>query len=168
MVEVEERRLGAFEQQVGAGRQGVVEEADGVGDVRRQPAPSWREAATTSSTSSASPPVASSWRFSAIARGHLVAERRQVEHVAGAHADAAGLVGVGRADALERGADLVVATQASAMASWAWCHGKMRWARLDTCSRSHEMPRAVEGVDLGEQGRQVDDDAVADDGMTWS
>ena len=27
------------------------------------------------------------------------------------------------------------------MASWAWCHGKIRWARLDTCRRSHEMPR---------------------------
>ena len=30
---------------------------------------------------------------------------------------------------------------ASAMASWAWCHGKIRWARLETRSRSHATPR---------------------------
>ena len=34
VVEVEERRLGAFEQHVGPGRQGVVQQAHGVGDVR--------------------------------------------------------------------------------------------------------------------------------------
>ena len=51
---------------------------------------------------------------------------------------------------------------ASAMASWAWCHGKIRWARLDTLQPlARDAPR-LQRVDLGEERRQVDHDAVAD------
>ena len=30
---------------------------------------------------------------------------------------------------------------ASAIASWAWCHGKIRWARLETRKSPHGIPR---------------------------
>ena len=51
---------------------------------------------------------------------------------------------------------------ASAIASCAWCHGKIRWARLETCSRSHEIAAGLERVDLANSVGQVDHDAVAD------
>ena len=85
-----------------------------------------------------------------------------VEHVTGANPDAPRLVGIRRADALERGADLVVA--ANGLGD--------RVVRL--MPREHEMGMArhaqvrarhatsFEGGDLGEQRRQVDDHAVGD------
>ena len=73
-------------------------------------APSSANCATTASTSSGSPPSAVISRLCATACTFTeLAKARRVEHVAGAQADAARLVGVGRADALQRGADAVVA-----------------------------------------------------------
>ena len=51
---------------------------------------------------------------------------------------------------------------ASAIASWAWCHGKIRCGGLDTGAGRTRCRERLERVDLGEQRREVDDDAVAD------
>ena len=50
----------------------------------------------------------------------------------------------------------------SAMASWAWCHGKMRWAPAGDAEPVAGDAAGRQRVDLGEQRRQVDDDAVGD------
>ena len=85
-----------------------------------------------------------------------------IEDVAGADPDPPGLVGVRRADALQRGADLVVAANG------------LRDGVVRLVPREHEMGMArhpqlrtghaarFERGDLGEQRRQVDDDAVGD------
>ena len=119
---------------------------------------------TTSSTSSGSAPSSGELAILGDRPGaHLLAEAPRVEHVAGTDADAAGLVGVRRADAFERGADLVVAAQRLGDG----VVGLVPWED-EVGAAGH--PEAVAGdatggerVDLGEQRRQVDDDAVGDD-----
>ena len=92
------------------------------------------------------------------------AEAVAVEHVAGADTDAPRLVRIGGADALERGADLVVAT-----------HGLgdgvvgLMPRKDEVGSAGHLQPPArdtprFEPVDLLEQCRQIDNDAVGDHG----
>ena len=57
---------------------------------------------------------------------------------------------------------------ASAIASWAWCHGKIRWARLDTCSRSHATPRASRAsISANSVGRSTTT-PLPITGTTWS
>ena len=67
MVEVEERRLGALEQDVRPGCQGVVQETDGVGDVGRQPGTEGAERVDDLVDVESGIPSPASWRFSAIA-----------------------------------------------------------------------------------------------------
>jgi hypothetical protein len=57
---------------------------------------------------------------------------------------------------------------ASAIASWAWCHGKIRWARLDTLRSLHEMPRASSvSTSLNRVGRSTTT-PLPMTGTTWS
>ena len=57
---------------------------------------------------------------------------------------------------------------ASAIASCAWCHGKIRWARLDTFSSAHEIPRASSvSTSLNSVGRSTTT-PLAITGITWS
>ena len=112
VVEIEERRLGALEEKMGAGRQGIVEEADRVGDVRRQAGGEGVERGDDLVDVERLGAVIGELAILGDRPGtHLLAEASRIEHIAGADADAAGLVGVRRSDALERGADLVVAAQ---------------------------------------------------------
>ena len=118
---------------------------------------------TISSTSSAS--TAGGLDLSVLGDGaglDVGGERPGVEHVAGPQADPAGLVGVGRSDALQRRADLVVAAHRLG-------DGVVRLVpREDEVGPAGHLQAGarhaagLERVDLGEQRRQVDDDAVAD------
>ena len=119
---------------------------------------------TTSSTSSAAPPSSVSWRFSAIARARTSSrEPRRVEHVSGADTDTSGLVGVGRPDALERGADLVVAAQRLGDGVVGLVPGEDEVRPAGDAEPVARDAARRQRVDLGEQRRQVDDDAVGDD-----
>ena len=92
----------------------------------------------------------------------VLGEAAGVEHVAGADADAAGLVGVGRADALQRRADLVVAAQRLGDGVVGLVP---REDQVGAAGDAEPVARDAPGrqrVDLGEQRRQVDDDAVGD------
>ena len=87
-----------------------------------------------------------------------------VEHIAGADADAAGLVGIGRPNALQRGADLVVAASGFVQRVERLVPredevGLMADLQLRTADAA-----ALEGVDLAEQRGQIDHHSVADDG----
>ena len=91
-------------------------------------------------------------------------EPRRVEDVTDAETDAARLVGVGRADALERRADLVVAAHRLGdrivrLVPREDQVGAARHLQLGARDATR-----LEHVDLGEQRRQVDDDAVGDHG----
>ena len=90
-------------------------------------------------------------------------ERRRVGDVAGPQADAPGLVGVGRADALQRGADLVVAAHRLGDGVVGLVPREDQVGPARDLQPGARHAAGLEGVDLGEQRRQVDDDAVADD-----
>ncbi len=96
------------------------------------------------------------------ALAHQPGEAFGIENITDADADATRLVGIRRADALEGGADLVVASHGLGDRIVGLMPGKdeMRTARhLQLGARD---PARLEHVDLGEQRRQIDDDAVGD------
>ena len=163
MVEVEERGLRAFEQHVGAAFERSVQQADGVGDERRH---------TGAELVEHGHDLVDVERVAArlldervLGNGAFAHERREtsrVEDVTDSQPDTPRLVGVGGADALERGADLVVAAHRLGD----------RVVRLmpreDQVSTARHLQLGagdasrLERVDLLEQRRQIDDDAVGD------
>ena len=163
VVEVEERRLGALEQQVLAGGEGLVQQSDGVGDERCEAGAEVGEAGDD--VVHVERVTAGGGELAVLGDGSrldVIGERRQVGHVAGAQPDTAGLVGVGRTDPLQRRADLVVAAHRLG-------DGVVRLVpREDEVGAAGDLepgardPPRLQRVDLVEQRRQVDDDAVAD------
>ena len=93
----------------------------------------------------------------------LLAEDLGVEQVLHAQADAQRLVGVGGADAALGGAELVLAEEAlgDAVELLVVRHDQVRVARELHARRVDALAR--EHVELGDEHRGVDDDAVADD-----
>jgi histidinol dehydrogenase len=164
VVEVEERRLGALEQHLLAALERVVEQAHRVAHVGLQALPVRGEPGDD---------VVDVERLLAGLFDHRVLGDRTGPHgggevvevgdLAGAHPDAARLVGVGRADALQRRADLVVAAHrlGDRVVGLVPREDQVGLARhLEPGARDASR---FEGVDLVEQGRQVDDDTVRDD-----
>ena len=95
-------------------------------------------------------------------RPHRVGEVLDVDDLTDPHTDPAGLVGVGRTDALQRGADLVVAAHrlGDRIVGLVPREDQVRQARdLEAAARD---AAPLERVDLVEQRRQVDHDAVGD------
>ncbi len=93
---------------------------------------------------------------------HVLGERAGVEHVSGPQADPPGLVGVGRSDPLEGGADLVVAPHRLGDRILRLVPREDQMGPAGHLEPATGDPAGLEGVDLAEQGRQIDDDAVAD------
>ncbi len=93
---------------------------------------------------------------------HERGEADRIQDVTDSQPDAPGLVGIGRSDALERGADLVVAAHrlGDRVVRLVPREDEVGAARhLQLCARD---ATRFERVDLPEQRRQVDDDAVGD------
>ncbi len=163
MVEIEERRLGAFEQDLRPAGQRVVQQPDRVTHVRLQ---------TRAERTEAVDDVVDVDRLATglldqrvLGDGtcpHGACERFELEHLAGADPDPPRLVGVGRPDALQRRADLVVAAhglgdRVVGLVPREDQVGAARHPQIAT----RDAPR-LEHVDLVEQGRQIDDHTVGD------
>ena len=103
--------------------------------------------------------------------GAFAHERREasrVEHVADAQPDAAGLVGVGRADALQRGADLVVAAHRLGDRVVRLVPREDQVGVARHLQPAHEMPRASSvSISLNSVGRSTTT-PLAITGITWS
>ena len=142
-----------------------MQQAHGVGDVRREPGAQRAERVDDLVDVERLAPVAGDQPVLGDGAGSdVLGEPLRIEHLAGPDADPSGLVGVRRADALQRRADLVLAAH------------RLGDRVVGLVPREHQVGEARhpqplardaagrERVDLGEQRRQVDDDAVGDHG----
>jgi len=165
VVQVEESRLGTFEEDVGVGGKRVVQQRHGVGDVGDEACAEFIE------------PVDDFFDVEFLAAGiadqlvlrrstftHETLEALGVADIADADTHAAHLVGVGRADTAQRCAELVVAAHC-------FRNGVMALVPREdeVCpARDFQVCAGVatrfQHVDFFEECRQVDDDAVADHG----
>ncbi len=93
---------------------------------------------------------------------HRAGEPGGVEHLTGADADAAGLVGVGRADALQCGADALVAAAGLVQRVERLVPREDEVALAADLQLGAGDAAALECVDLLEERGQIDHDAVAD------
>ena len=119
--------------------------------------------ATMSSTSSGSPPACSITMFSAIARARTVVANESRSTTSPTRTPTRRALSAYAGPMPFSVVPILSSPRiASAIASCAWCHGKMRWARLDTVSPAHADAARLERVDLAEQRGQVDHHAVAD------
>ena len=163
VVEVEERGLGTFEQHVSTRRECTVEQTDRVGDIRGHTGAELPEVFDDLVDVER---LASGLLDQRVLRERTLADQASesvgVEHITDADTDAARLVGVGRADPLERGADLVVAAHrlGDRVLRLMPREDQVRPARhLQLGTR---VPTRFEHVDLGEERRQIDHDTVRD------
>ena len=167
VVEVEEGRLGALEQDLLAGVEGLVDEADRVGDERLDAGPAHLEVLLAQVVEVEGQLVVDLGQHGVLLaqRGvELLAEDLGVEQVLDPDADAARLVGVGRADAPLGGADLVLAQPPLGdlvdllvvREDQVGVAPDLHAGRVDAL--------ALEHVELGDQHAGVDDDPVADHG----
>ena len=166
MVEVEERRLRALEQHVLSRLERVVHEADGVRDEGRDPGRQLVEVARGDVLRRQRQPVVDLREDRVLLLEHdveLLAEDLRIEQVLHAETRAQRLVRVRRTDAALRRAELVLSqpTLGERVELLVVREDQMRVA-------AHEQPAAVdallsEPVELREQHRGVDHDAVADD-----
>ena len=166
MVEVEEGRLRALEEHVLTGLERLVHEVDRVGDVRRQPRGQLAEVDVGDLVDRRRELVVDLGQHGAALLEHqpeLLPEDLLVVEVLHAQADAGGLVGVRRPDAAAGGAERVLAEVplGEPVHQLVVREDQVGVAR-DLDLRAVDAP-ALEHVDLGEEHRRVDDDAVADD-----
>ena len=166
MVEVEQRRLRAFEEHVLAGAQRFVDEQRRIADIRREPLgeagvlrPDRLEVEAVGLVDALQPEVLLGERDL-----DLLPQDLRVEHVLHADADARRLVGVGRPDAASRRADLQVAEPPlrRLVDRDVPRHDQVRVARDDDDRRVDAARGEV--VELLEQHLRVDDAAGADHG----
>ncbi len=165
MVDVEERPLGAFEQDVVAAPQGVLDEPRRVGDVRTKPITPGD--GLVDELVGPEGPTAPMRREQEVLVGQDVLElgpaQPAVEQVLHPEADAPGPIGIGRADPPPRRADLAVAEPRF--------HGPVEGdvVRHDHVGRGADAdaarvdPPRRESVELADQRRRVDHDSAADD-----
>jgi hypothetical protein len=164
VVDVEERRLRTLKENVRILLERIVEFVDGVTDVRRdttRQVGKLRDDRPDVECFTAERNEGRAFLFRSAA--HRFGETRRIEYFTRTDSDTPCLVGVRRADSLQRRADLVVTALAFGQ----------RIVRLvpreyEVCTARHAQLRTrhaarLEGVDLAEQRRQVDDDTVADD-----
>ena len=98
-------------------------------------------------------------------RGALLDQRAEsisVAHVAGAHADALHLVGIGRPDSLQRGAEFRLAARRLADGVVPLVPGEDEVCQRRDAQARTRNTASFERVDLVEERRQVDDHAIAD------
>ena len=166
VVEVEEGRLGALEQDPLAAIERVVHDGDGVADHRRQPGCELIEVLLGDRRRLDGGTVVDLGEDEVLLVQHHVeflAKDLGVQEVLHAKSDARGLVGVGGADAALGRAQRVLAEEAlgEAVQFLVVGHYQVRVARDDE-PRDVDVLRA-QGVQFGEQHGGVDHDAVADD-----
>ena len=164
VVEVEQGRLGALEQDLLTGVERLPAEAGGVGDVRLEPVP--HPQVLLGHRMEVEPRVARPRAQHLLLRlergGDLLAQDLRVEHVLDADPEPRRLVGVAGADAALRRPDLELAELrlAGGVEEHVVGHDQVR-VRGDP-QRADVDPAAAEPVELLDQHVRVDDDAVAD------
>ena len=166
VVDVEQRRLAALEQHRLAGVQRLAEDEHRVGDHRPQPLRVGQELLDHLVDRDRAAVVDLHEQVVLQLEGalDLLPKDLLVEEVLHAHADPRHLVGVGRADAAAGRAEPRLAQEALGHLVDGPVVG-----RDDVRAGADQQPRRVdpallEPVDLAEEDREVDDDAVADDG----
>ena len=167
MVEIEEGRLGALEQDVGPPLEGVVDHADGVGHHGRHPGGQLVEVEIADLVDRQGQAVVHLGQYRVLLLQNnvqLLAEDLLVQEILHAQAHAGGLVGVGRTNAPLGRAEGVLAQIAlgDPVKFLVIGHDQMGVARHEQGRRVHAL--RLESVDLAEQHARIDDHAIADDG----
>ncbi len=163
MIEIEERRLCAFEQDLRAATERVVQQRHRVGHVRTQAFAERHEPRDDLvDVERVASGVFDQFVLGDRARSHRGGEAVGVDDLAGADADPSRLVGVGRPDALQGGADLVVAAHRLGDRVVRLVPGEDEVGERRHLEVGARDAPALQRVDLVEQRRQIDDDAVRD------
>ena len=165
MIEVEERRLRTFQQQVLVGIECVVQQLHGVDHVWRETPGQCRE--SLDELVDIQGLAAERDDLGVVADGailHCGCEAGGVDHLAGAHTLAAGLVGVRRPDALQRRADAGIAATGLVQRVQRLVPREDQVGLTADLQLGATDATGLQGVDLVEQRGHVDDDAVADHG----
>ena len=164
MVEIEKCCLSALEQQVLAGSQGVVQQPNGVANVRGNPGAEFDELSNDRvdverNTADGNDELVG--RHGVVL--HRGCERCRIHHVATAEPDASRFVRVRRADSFQGRADLCVASHLLAQQVEGLMPGEdeVRMAAHDQALTRDTA--TFEHVHLGEEGRKIDDDSVGND-----
>ncbi len=165
MVEIEERCLGTFQQHLLTASQRTVKQRHRVGDVGLQATAVLDEA--TDDLVDVERLFAGLFDHEVLGdrtSSHRVGEVFDVDHLTDAHADPARLVGVRRPDALQRGADLVVATHRLGDRIVGLMPRKDQMRQAGNSEPFAQDAAPLECVDLVEQRRQINHDTIGDHG----
>ena len=165
MVEVEEGRLRALQQQVPPGVERVVQQVDRVGDVRGD-AVEQITGITVDQSVDVEAISAQHLQMGVFGRGEggeALAEGGPVEQIARTDADPAGLVRIRRSDPFQRGADPSCAPAGLGQRIVGLMPGKDQMGMARQLElRAVDAPR-LEGLDLAGEVSRVDDDTIGDD-----
>jgi len=165
VVEVEERGLSALEEDRLVGVECLVEHLDRVDHVRGESGAEFGELLHHTVDEQRLATEGGDLGVVVDALGtHRIGECGWVEHVARTEADASCLVGIGGSDALERRADLLVAATRLVQRIEALVPREDQVRLAADPELGAADAATFEGVDLAEQGGEVDDDPVPDDG----
>ena len=164
MVEVEIGGLRALEQDLLTGVESVVHEVDGVGDERLE-SRDHRQVGRRDLVGIERELVVDLGQHTILLAQReveLLPEDLRIEEILDPYTDPQRLVGIGRTDAAPRGAELVLAEESlgHAIELAVIRHDQMRVPRHAQRARVDVL--GLEHVDLGQQHRRLDDDAVAD------